>query len=176
MIDIDFKDVMGYLGVELGEMKINDIILKDVYFTPTEERTEITDEGIDSPNKNVTNHARNELLEIGITGTFASQFGKVLDIDFLNLSEIRKNKQLVKLAGTDFDDLDFMIQSLGKLDQGYNFIDYSIVLKEVRFVTIEEFEYDGSLQGRAEFKKDKAKKKKKTEGKAIPFKEDDYSI
>ena len=168
--------LLGVMGLGLEKVYINFVELTNVYFFSNNYTSEITEEAIDGEDgMDVSTHIKNKNVELSINFTLSTLLFGQKDL-YEELVWYRDTKKIIQLTGTDFDNLDFAIQSIVKTGEGINFIDGTIVLKELKFVVALEFEYDDTVKGRAEYKKSKKKSKSKTKDKPMAYSEESYQI
>lgn len=150
MIPSIIRSLLSVLGVKGDQIFINDIRIDCNFFAPITLESEITEENIDATEgKIISTHVQKQKIEYEIHGV-------AYNLDYMNntaydkLKEYWDTKELINIVGSEFDDKDFTILNINKIDEGINFVELNITLKELEFVQAEEFEYDATLQGRAE--------------------------
>lgn len=177
-MNANIKKALNILGIGVGTFFIEDIEIDYKYFTPTTLTNEITEEAIDGDiNTDITTHIKKNKMEIKVSATLTSTlsiFNGGFKNKFDKLRELHLSGKVIKITGTDYDDKNWVIQSLTDNDEGINYIDIEVILKEVEFVAVKTFEYDSTVRGRAEYKP--PQKKSKAEIKPKDFKEDKYEI
>lgn len=177
-MELNLKKALNVAGIGTGTFFIENIEIDYRYFSPVNLTNEITEEAIDGDrNTDITTFIKNENMELEVKGTFSSAFG-ILTEDFkekyLNLEELRNSKKQINILGTDYDDKTWAIKSITKDDEGLNYIDFTLILRELKFVKVKRFTYDNTVRGRAEYKP--PTKKNSAQIKAVPFLEDKYTL
>ncbi|MGL5595839.1 MAG: phage baseplate protein [Cetobacterium sp.] len=165
MINEYVKNTLSVLGIELGALYIDDIKVDYRFLTPTDLDSEITDEKIEGDEtSDISTHIYNKNVYLTIDGSFSNIRYDHSD-KYQKLVDKRNEKKHVKLLGTDFDDRIFAIEKITKKDEGINYLDFEIILKEMVFSQIKTFTYSDSVRSRAEFKP----KEKKSKTSAVPW-------
>lgn len=136
-------DLLKRVGFEFGQVLMNDVILRNVYFTPWTSEKETTVEAIDGDgiNTDVDTYTKLKQQQYEVRGYLQEilAFSEKHKTDFETIREMFKDNSIVNLIGTDFDDKNFLIVSVSKLEEGMNFIEFSIRLKEVIFAEVKTF-------------------------------------
>ena len=177
-MELNLKKALNVAGIGTGTFFIENIEIDYKYFSPINLTNEITEEAIDGDiNTDISTYIKKNNMELEIKGTLSSAFG-ILTQEFkekyLALEEFRNNKKQINILGTDYDNKSWAIKSITKDDEGLNYIDFTIILRELRFVKVKKFTYDNSVRGRAEYKP--KTKKSEAQIKAVPFVEDKYTL
>lgn len=155
-MDNSIKKTLNLLGLGTNTFLIEDIEIDYKYFTPENLENDITDEAIDgNSNEEITTHVKTNNMILNISGTL-SNISSILTSDFADkyerLIELTVSKKSLRITGTKFDDKNWVIKSITKTGEGLNYIDFDLVLREVKFVQTKNFTYPNTIRGRAEYK------------------------
>lgn len=133
------------IGFTFGQIIINDLILRDVFFAPWTSEKEMTTEAIDGDiNTDIDTYSKIKQQEYEVKGFFQMNIFSFSDpkSDFQKLNDIFLKNEVFSFLGTDFDDKTFAIRNLKKIKEGLNFIEFSFVAKEMIFAMVETFTED----------------------------------
>lgn len=139
MVNELLKRAMNAYGLKEGIL-INSVPIRQRYFRPHSIIKEITDKPINGDNStDITVFQKTRLLEYELSGSFTSVLGDPETLYWELFKMIDKGDK-IQLAGTDFDDRTFLGSSLTMTKKGINFVDFTLLLKEIKLVSIKKFQ------------------------------------
>lgn len=136
-----FNDILKKFGFSFGQVLIGDLILSDVYFSPYELKKNSTSLAIDGDrNQDIDVYTKIEQVKYNVKGFFQSD----LDAGKSKYEELEryltdKPTRIFNFTGTPFDDKDFILESINRIDEGINFTEFSFVAKEMNFAEVKQF-------------------------------------
>lgn len=149
MLNTLINAALSLFGLGAGQLLINGVLVNYHFFEPISLESEVTEESIDaSDGQIVTTHIQKKLIEYEIRGTFTNIIYST-NVSYSKIKEMWDTKQIITLAGSEFDERLFAIADFTKDEIGLTHNDFTLTLKELNFVQPKEFEYDSTLQGRA---------------------------
>lgn len=130
------NDILGLLGFRFGSIYVNNLQLRDVFFSEVEETKDITEYAIDGDrNTDLSLHIKYNPKEYTVRGFFQDSDMS----DFEVIQELYRAKEPLTLIGTPFDNIDFTMESYRKVDEGYNYLEFEFTLRELILAEIREF-------------------------------------
>ena len=130
------NSLLNILGFPYGRIFVNSLPLNDVFFIETEEENEVTDYAIDgNRNTDLTLYVKRVPITFQIRGFLQNS-------DIQKFEELRNmliNKTMITFNGTSFDDRDFVMISIKKVNEGYNYLEYEFTVRELILAEITEF-------------------------------------
>lgn len=135
-------NVLERLGFTFGQVIIGDVSLRNVFFSPWTSSKNFTTEPIDGDqNTDIDTYSKIEQQKYVVTGFLQNllAISNRHKNDFETLNKYFKENKPFKFIGTDFDDRFFIMSSITKNDEGFNYITFTLEVKELNLAQVKEF-------------------------------------